>query len=225
MAVVHQRVEAGFAIAAAHGDQRDFAGERHETFQDARDAAQLGECTGNIGRLAQQLLALAVIAQGTGLEHGGQADAGYRGVEVGLGLDVGERRGGNAELLEHGFLEPAIASDAQRFGARVDRHELREKGHRLGRHALELEGDQVHFVGQPAQVVLVIVVGADVLAEGLGAGVRRGVEEGETHAQRSARQGQHAAQLAATDHTNFHINGPSRRQIQRATRASLGSRV
>jgi hypothetical protein len=33
--VVHQRVEAGFAIAGTHGDQRHFAGERHEAFQQA----------------------------------------------------------------------------------------------------------------------------------------------------------------------------------------------
>ncbi|MNP05627.1 hypothetical protein D3C76_975820 [compost metagenome] len=202
--VVHQRVAAHLAVAAAHRHQRHLAGEGHEAFEDARHAAQLGEGTGDVFGRAQDLLALAVITEGAGLQHARQADAGHRGIEVGLRLDVGEGRSGDAQLLEHRLLEPAVAGDAQGFGAGVDRHELREEGHGLGRHALELEGHQVDLVGQLAQVVLVAVVGADVLAEGLGAGVRRRVEEGEVHAQRSARQGQHAAELAATDDTDFH---------------------
>ncbi|MNM78136.1 hypothetical protein D3C81_900250 [compost metagenome] len=202
--VVHQRVEAGFAITGTHGHQRHFAGERHEAFQQARHAAQLGKGADHVFGAAQDFLALAVIAQGTRLEHGGQADAGHCGVEVGLGKDVGEGRGGNPQVAEHALLEQTVTGDTQRFGARVDRNELRQEGHGLGRDALELEGHQVDFVGQLAQVVLVAVVGAQVLAQWRGTGVWRRVQESEIHAQRSARQGQHAAELAATDYTDLH---------------------
>ncbi len=202
--VVHQRVETRFAVTRTHGDQRDFAGEGHEPLEDARHAAQLGEGAGAIGRRTQDLLALAVVTQGAGLHHRRQADGGHCGVEVGLRVQVGEFRRGDAEVTEHRLLEPAVAGDAQRFGVRVDGYELREEGHGFRRHALEFEGHQIDFVGQLAQVLLIAVVGADVLAEGRGAGVRRRVEEGEVHPQRSARQGQHAAQLAATDHADLH---------------------
>src|SRR5690606_5213059 len=158
--------------------------------------------------LAQHLLALAVITQGTGFQHGRQADGGHRGVEISLRLDIGKVRGRNAEVLEHRLLEPAVTGDAQRLGARVHRDELREEGHGLGRHAFELEGHQIDIIGQAAQVLVVVVVTTQVLAQRLGTGVRRRIEEGETHAQRRTRQGQHAAQLAATDDTDLHSSGP-----------------
>ena len=119
-------------------------------------------------------------------------------------LDIGEFRGRNAQVLEHALFEPAITSDAQGFGTRVDRDELRKEGHCLGRHAFELEGHQIDFIGQLAQMVLVTVVGPQVLAQRRGAGIGSGIEESEVHAQRSARQGQHATELAATDYTDFH---------------------
>ncbi len=204
MGVVHQRVEAGFTVAGAHGHQRHFPGERHEAFQQARHAAQFGKSVDHVFGLAQDLLALAVVTQGAGLEHGRQANACHRGIEVRLREDVGKGRGGNPQIAEHALLEQAITGDAQGLGARIDRDELREKGHGLGRHAFELEGHQVDFVGQLAQMVLVTVVGTQVLAQRRGAGVWCRVEESEVHAQRGARQGQHAAQLATTDYTDFH---------------------
>lgn len=204
MGVVHQRVEAGFAIAGTYGHQRHFAGERDEAFQQARHTAQLGEGTDHVLSRAQYLLALAVVTQGAGFQHGRQADAGHCGVQVCLREDVGECRGGDTQVAEHAFLEQAVAGDAQRFGAGVYRHELRKEGHGLGRDAFELEGDQVDFVGQLAQVVLVTVVGAQVLAQWRGTGIWCRIEEGEVHAQRGTRQGQHAAQLAATDYTDLH---------------------
>lgn len=103
MGVVHQRVEAGFAIAGTHGHQRHFAGERHEAFQQARHAAQLGEGAYHVFRRAQYLLALTVVTQGAGFQYGRQADAGHCGVQVCLREDVGEGRGRDTQVAEHAF--------------------------------------------------------------------------------------------------------------------------
>ena len=204
MAVVHQRVEAGFAIAGTHRHQGYFAAKGHKAFEDAGHATQFGKGADHIFGLAQHLLSLAVIAQGAGLHHCRQADGGHGRIQIGLRLDIGELRGGNAQILEHGFFKPAVAGDTQGLGAGIDRDELGEEGHGFGRHAFEFEGDQIHFIGQLAQVILIAVIGADMLAQGGGAGIRRRVEEGEVHPQRGACQGQHAAQLAATDYTDLH---------------------
>ena len=56
--VVHQRVEAGFAITGPYGHQRDFAGKGYKAFQQAGHAAQLGEGINHVFRRAQHLLAL-----------------------------------------------------------------------------------------------------------------------------------------------------------------------
>jgi len=139
-------------------------------------------------RGAQDFLALAVIAQGAGLEHRWQADARHCGVQVCLGQDVGERGGGDPQVTEHAFLEQAVTGDAQGLGTWVHRHELRKKRHGLGRNALELEGNQVNLIGQLTQVFLVAIARAQVLAQRGGTGIGRRVEEGEVHAQRSTRQ-------------------------------------
>src|SRR5471032_3448 len=190
--VVNQRVKLRFTITSAHGDQRDFAGERHKAFQQTGNAAQLGEGADYILRFAQDFLALAVVTQGTGFQHGRKTDGGHGGVQVSLRLDVGERGGWNSQVLEHALLEPAIASDTQRFGTRVDRDELRKKRHGFRRDAFEFEGHQIDFIGQLTQVILIAVIGPQVFAQCGRASVRRRVQESEVHAQRSTRQGQHA---------------------------------
>ena len=78
------------------------------------------------------------------------------------------------------------------------------EGHGFGRDAFELEGHQIDFVGQLAQVILIAVIGTNVLTQGLSTSIRRRVEEGEIHAQGSTSQGQHTAQLATTDYADFH---------------------
>src|SRR3546814_17885980 len=56
-------------------------------------------------------------------------------------------------VLEHVLFEPAVAGNAQGFGARVDRDELGQEGNGFGRDAFELEGHQIDFIGQLAQMV------------------------------------------------------------------------
>src|ERR1700712_942089 len=204
--VVHQRVETGLTVAGTHRDQRDFAAEGYEAFEQARHAPQLSEGIDHVIWLAQDLLALAVVTQGAGCQHRRQTDAGNGGVQVRLGLDVGESRRRDAQILEHALLEPAIASNAQGFSARVDRHELRQKGDRLGRHAFKLKGHQIDFIGQLAQMILVAIVGTQMLTQRGSASVRRRVQKREVHSQRSTRQCQHATQLAATDYADLHEN-------------------
>ena len=62
------------AVGAARGDHRDFALERNEGFQDRRFGAEVLPDPVGIVALADDRLALAVIAEAAGLEHGGQAD-------------------------------------------------------------------------------------------------------------------------------------------------------
>src|SRR5476651_2457238 len=206
--VVNQWIKLRFTIASTHGDQRDFTGERHEAFQQAGDAAEFGEGADHVLRFAQDFLTLAVVTQGAGFQHGRQTDRSHGSVQIRLRLNVGERRGRNPQVLEHALLEPAITGNAQGFGARVDRDELRQERHGFGRDALELEGHQIDFIGQLTQVVLIAVIGPQMLAQRGCASIRRRVQESEVHAQRSTRQRQHAAQLAATDYTDLHRQQP-----------------
>src|SRR3546814_14189833 len=68
-------------------------------------------------------------------------------------------------VLEHVLFEPAVAGNAQGFGARVDRDELGQEGNGFGRDAFELEGHQIDFIGQLAQMVLITVVGPQVFTQ------------------------------------------------------------
>src|SRR5690606_17747697 len=118
-------IEAGLTIATTHCNQRNLAGEGHETFEDAWHAAQLSEGISHVVRLAQYFLTLAVATQSAGLQYRRQTDAGNGGVQVVLREDIGELGCGYAQLSEHGLLEPTITGDAQRLGAGEHRHELR----------------------------------------------------------------------------------------------------
>ena len=63
------------AVGAARGDHRDFALERNEGLQDRGFGGEVLPDPVGIVALADDGLALAVIAEAAGLEHGGQADA------------------------------------------------------------------------------------------------------------------------------------------------------
>ena len=60
--------------AAARGDHRDLALERHEGFEDRGFGAEVVPDLVEIVALADDRLALAVIAEAAGLDHRGQAD-------------------------------------------------------------------------------------------------------------------------------------------------------
>ena len=82
MDVLDERVGRDLPVATAHGDDREFAVERHEAFEDERPAAELLPRRLAVGRRAEHGLPLAVVAEPACLQHGGQADVADGGVEV-----------------------------------------------------------------------------------------------------------------------------------------------
>ena len=77
------------AVGAARGDHRDFALERNEGLEDRGFGGELLPDPVGIVALADDGLALAVIAEAAGLEHGGQADSRDRGPQRRRRRDVG----------------------------------------------------------------------------------------------------------------------------------------
>ena len=69
------------AVGRARGDHRDLALERNEGLEDRGFGAEVLPDLVRIVALADDRLALAVIAEAAGLEHGGQADARDRGAQ------------------------------------------------------------------------------------------------------------------------------------------------
>ncbi|MNT71414.1 hypothetical protein D3C72_2098950 [compost metagenome] len=74
---------ANLAGGVAGDDDGDFLVEGHEGFEHQRLGRQLGKGGRGVGALADDALALAIIAQARGLEDGGQAKDVDGGVEVG----------------------------------------------------------------------------------------------------------------------------------------------
>ena len=67
--------------SAARGDHRNFALERNEGFEDRGFGGKVLPDPSGSSPLADDRLALAVIAEAAGLDHRGQADARDRGAQ------------------------------------------------------------------------------------------------------------------------------------------------
>src|SRR5438034_7143468 len=89
-------------------DHRDFALERHESFQDARLPARLAPGGIGIGAIFYGDLTFAIIAETARLEHDGAADALDRGFELAGRGDLGEGGGGDAEASDEVLLDEAV---------------------------------------------------------------------------------------------------------------------
>ena len=70
------------AVGRARGDHRDLALERNEGLEDRGFGAEVLPDPVRIVAVADDRLALAVIAEAAGLDHGRQADARDRGAQV-----------------------------------------------------------------------------------------------------------------------------------------------
>ena len=69
------------AVGRARGDHRDLALERNEGLEDRGSGGEVFPDLVEIVALADDRLALAVIAEAAGLDHRGQADARDRGAQ------------------------------------------------------------------------------------------------------------------------------------------------
>ena len=86
------------AVGAARGDHRDLALERNEGLEDRGSGGEVLPDLVRIVALADDRLALAVIAEAAGLDHRGQADARDRGAQRLDRRYIGVVGGADAEL-------------------------------------------------------------------------------------------------------------------------------
>src|SRR6185312_9950109 len=181
-------------------DHADLLGEIDETLQDQRLRAQFGEGRRELGWVAQQRLALAVIAQPRGLEDRRQAVPGGRLPQLRQRLDRRPRRGAGAGAVEEALLRDPVLADPQDRGRGADRLERCEKIEPFGADILELEGNHVDRGGEGAQRrgVLILAEG-DAGGDLRGRAVLLGREDVAAIAQTGRRQRRHAAELAAAD--------------------------
>src|SRR5271157_3746619 len=127
------------AFEAARGDHRDFALEGDEALEDHRRWAERAMNRGDVGALADQRLALAVIAEPPGLEDRRAAELGDRTHQRARILDLDEGRDFQSEIAQERLLGQPVLGQRQRPDARPDRHALSEKFDRRRRHVLEFE--------------------------------------------------------------------------------------
>ena len=87
------------AVGRARGDHRNLALERNEGLEDRGFGGEVGPDLVRIVALADDRLALAVIAEAAGLEHGGKADFRDRGAQRRCRRHIGIIGGADAEPL------------------------------------------------------------------------------------------------------------------------------
>ena len=101
--------------------------------------------------LADDRLALAVIAEAAGLDHGRQADACDRGAQAGRRRHVGVIGGADAQPFDEILFGEAILRRFQDLPVGQHRTSCRQD-HRGGRrHVLEFVGDDVDVIGEQFQ--------------------------------------------------------------------------
>ena len=144
------------AFEAARGDDRDFALEGDEAFEDHRRRAERAMERGDVRALADQRLALAVVAEAAGLQDRGAAELGDRARERARVLDADEGRGLEAEAAQERLFDQPVLRQRERARAGPHRHARGEILDRRRRHVLELEGDDVDRLGEALERRLVV---------------------------------------------------------------------
>ncbi len=115
------------AVAAAHRQYRELAVEVDEALEDARGRAELHVVGVDVGGIAHDRLALAVVAAPSGLEHRGQPDRVDGGAQVGFGVDRVERRGRDPERVQGLLLDDPVLGHLERGRRRKHRRERLER--------------------------------------------------------------------------------------------------
>ena len=111
----------------ARHDHRDFPVEGDEAFEHQRVGRQHLEGERGLFHVADDALALAVIAEPRGLQHGGRADLvefGFEPVEVG---DRRKRRHRDAVDGEEGLFGQPVLRNGERIGAGAQRLQTAEE--------------------------------------------------------------------------------------------------
>lgn len=157
------------AIGGTGGNDADFAVEGDEGFVDAFSAEELEEGVGELLWGADELLALAVVAEGGGLEDAWDAELGGGEVEVLEGVDGAEWGDGEAVLLEEGFFAEPMLGDVEDAPVWADGSDFSGGEAGGGGDILELEGDDIDL-GSEAADLIEVFVGGDAFDIGDGAG-------------------------------------------------------
>ncbi len=191
------------AVGRARGDHRDLALERNEGLEDRGFGAEILPDPVRIVALADDRLALAVIAEAAGLEHGRQADARDRGPQGRRRRHVGIVGGADAEPFDEILLGEAVLRGFQDLA--VGQHRTaRRQDHRGGRrHVLEFIGDDVDVVGEQFQRLDIGIFRAGRVqhdVEGRRIRVRRKHLAAQAEPRRRHRQ--HPAQLSAAENSD-----------------------
>ena len=149
-----------FAVVAARRDDRDFARERHESFENAGPRADLAPGRIGIAAVLDRRLAFAVVAEAPGLEHGRAADALDRRRQLGRRRDVRERRGADAERGDEILLGKAVLRGGEDFRVGQNRNARGEKRRGFRRHVLEFIGDDIDVGRKTVERLIIVVIGA-----------------------------------------------------------------
>ena len=199
--LVLARIEAGDrAILGARADHGNLLEELHEAFEDRGRALHFLQRGGGLFGRVDHNLTLAVIAEAASFQDRGAADLGNCLLQV---LDIvhgGERCGGEAQIVEEGFLDQTVLTDGQRLAVRADRLETFQQIERRGRHVLEFIGDDVHGLGEGAQRGFVLIGrGGHRMGHVARGRVRARLEDMGLVAQTRGRDREHPAQLTAAE--------------------------
>ena len=196
------------AVARACRDDRDFALEGHERFENCRLFADLPPSRGRVGLVAHLDLALAVVAEAPRLEDRRRAGRAERGSKLRWRADFGKSRGGDAEAGDEVFLGQSILGDRQHLRVRQHRRARGQEGRGLRRHILELVGDHIDIGGEAVERGVIGIVGAgDPMHHIEGGRVRTGSEDMAFESEARGREREHAAELAAAENADRRVGG------------------
>ena len=139
------------AVGRAGGDHRDLALERNEGLEDRGFGGEVGPDLVRVVAFANDGLALAVIAEAAGLDHGGKADFRNRRAQRQRRRHIGVFGCADAQPGDEVFFGQAILGGFQDFLIGKHRTPRRQDHRGGGRHILEFVGDDVDVVGEQLQ--------------------------------------------------------------------------
>ena len=191
------------AVRRARGDHGDLALEGNEGLEDGRSRAEIVPDPVRVVARADDRLALAVIAEAAGLEHGRQPDARDRGAQARGRRHVGVVGGADAQPLDEVFLGEAVLGGFQDFLLGQHRAARAEDHRGGGRHVLEFIGDDIDVGCEQFQRLDIGIFGAGGIQHDV---ERRRIRVRRKHlaaqAEPCRRHGQHPAQLSAAENSD-----------------------
>ena len=216
------------AVGRARGDHRNLALEGNEGLEDRGFGAEVLPDLVRIVAVADDRLALAVIAEAAGLDHGGEADFRDRRAQRRRRRHFGIIGGADAQPFHEILFGQAILRGFQDFAVRQHRT-ARRQDHRGGRrHVFEFVGDDVDVIGEQFQRLDIGIFRAGRIQhdiEGRRIRVRRKHLAAQAEPRRRHRQ--HPAQLSAAENSDgvagFQLHLSGRRHADPSGRSATAS--